>query len=155
MTSTSRKHDAAAGWHWGVLSLLLVIFLSLAAAAAIRGEWFAVAFAFIGLGVFGRSAWTKYRLRQKGSLPTEVPSDEAHANSLTPRVVVLVILLGLLHPLYILRSSLTALPVASLWSVFLLLWVSGIVVAGVAVYLCRYVAHHMKRGMRGGRGDDV
>jgi hypothetical protein len=157
MNTISRKRDAVAEWHWGVLALVCGVFFVLAAAAALRESWFAVAIALIGLGAFGKSAWRKYQSWRTGSWPAAVPPDEARANSMNARVVVLVGALGLLHPLYFLVSSgrFTPEDIAKLWPAFLMLWLVGVFIAGVVVFLFRYVAHHVARGIRDGRGDYV
>ncbi len=152
-----RKLDAAAEWHWAVLALVCGMFISLAALAAARGSWIAVAIALIGLSIFGKSGWRKYRGRRAGVVPGQPSDGEAAANALSARVVLLVIALGLLHPVYVLGPSgrLTGEDLGVLWPVFAMLWFIGVLGAGGVVFLYRYLAHHIARGVRDGRGDDV
>lgn len=155
MNTTSRERDAAAQWHWGVLALVCGVFVVLAAAAAVRQSWVAVAIAIVGLGAFGKSAWRKYQSRRTGSSPAALPRDEVRAISMNARVVLLIGALGLLHPVYFAFSSgkFSLADIAMLWPVFLMLWLIGVFIVGLVVFLFRYVAQHVVRGIREGRGD--
>jgi hypothetical protein len=157
MTLTPIKSDTAAGWHWAVIALVCGVFVCIGTVAALLKSWSAVAIALAGLGVFGKSALKRYRLRCAGSSPITVPLDEKHANSLNLRIVLLVCALGLLLPLYFIFSSgkSTLEDLAQIWPLFLILWVVGMFIASVAVFLYRYAARHVAQGVYEGRSGDA
>jgi MFS family permease len=155
----STKRDIVAEWSWGVLALICGVFVVIAAAAALKQSWVAVAMALLGLGFYAASAWRKYKALRTGVLPTKIPAseatNEARAGAINARVLFLVGALGLLMPLYLLGTSGKLKPsgMADLWPVFIALWLVGVMVACFVVYIFRYLANPDAKGNSEKRSD--
>lgn len=133
--------DAAAEWSWAVLALACAIFVLGIAVAVARGPWTVGAISAVGLVLFGGAAWRKYAASGEHQQQPVASAEGEQAYSLTPGLLLMVCGGGLLFPLYVAfrTGKFSSEAFMQLWPIFGVLWLLGVLAAGVFAYAVRYM----------------